>query len=97
MFVYSFRVVAPLFLLYRHFKEESEKFLSDSLLPNLVWRGGRTASAVRTAALSSLLALLHGGSLTPGQVRKHISALPGHESSPLVQNTDQSAETLCSD
>uniref|UniRef100_H3DKT4 Dynein axonemal assembly factor 5 n=1 Tax=Tetraodon nigroviridis TaxID=99883 RepID=H3DKT4_TETNG len=51
-----------------NFHKVSEKFLSDILLPNLVWRAGRTASAVRTAALSSLLALLHGGSITPGQL-----------------------------
>uniref|UniRef100_A0AAQ4RHT9 Dynein axonemal assembly factor 5 n=1 Tax=Gasterosteus aculeatus aculeatus TaxID=481459 RepID=A0AAQ4RHT9_GASAC len=52
-----------------HFRDESEKFLSDVLLPNLVWRAGRTAAAIRTSALSCLLALLHGGAVTPGQVR----------------------------
>uniref|UniRef100_A0A8C4GNC9 Dynein axonemal assembly factor 5 n=1 Tax=Dicentrarchus labrax TaxID=13489 RepID=A0A8C4GNC9_DICLA len=46
-----------------HFRDESEKFLCDVLLPNLVWRAGRTAAAVRTSALSCLLALLHGGLL----------------------------------
>ncbi|KAG8006970.1 Dynein assembly factor 5 [Nibea albiflora] len=51
-----------------HFREESEKFLRDVLLPNLVWRAGRTAAAVRTSALSCLLALLHGGAITPGQL-----------------------------
>lgn len=51
-----------------HFQEHSEKFLSDVLLPNLVWRAGRTAAAVRTAAISCLLALLHGGAITPAQV-----------------------------
>ncbi|XP_056263167.1 dynein axonemal assembly factor 5 [Pseudoliparis swirei] len=51
-----------------HFRDESEKFLSDVLLPNLVWRAGRIAAAVRTAALSCLLALLHGGATTPGQL-----------------------------
>lgn len=53
----------------RHFRNESEKFLCDNLLPNLVWHAGRTAAAVRTSALSCLLALLHGGAITPGQVR----------------------------
>ncbi|GAA6229167.1 dynein assembly factor 5, axonemal [Lates japonicus] len=52
----------------RHFHEESEKFLCDVLLPNLVWHAGRTAAAVRTSALSCLLALLHGGAITPGQL-----------------------------
>ncbi|XP_037647643.1 dynein assembly factor 5, axonemal-like isoform X1 [Sebastes umbrosus] len=50
------------------FRDESEKFLCGVLLPNLVWRAGRTAAAVRTSALSCLLALLHGGALTPGQL-----------------------------
>ncbi|XP_030591867.1 dynein assembly factor 5, axonemal [Archocentrus centrarchus] len=51
-----------------HFRDELEKFLSDVLLPNLVWHAGRTAAAVRTSALSCLLALLHGGAITPGQL-----------------------------
>ncbi|MEQ2171823.1 hypothetical protein GOODEAATRI_014579 [Goodea atripinnis] len=52
----------------RHFCDESERFLSDVLLPNLVWHAGRTAAAVRTSALSCLLALLHGGAITHGQL-----------------------------
>ncbi|XP_020503564.2 dynein axonemal assembly factor 5 [Labrus bergylta] len=51
-----------------HFHDESERFLCDILLPNLVWQAGRTAAAVRTSALSCLLALLHGGAITPGQL-----------------------------
>ncbi|XP_034567168.1 dynein assembly factor 5, axonemal-like isoform X1 [Notolabrus celidotus] len=51
-----------------HFRDESERFLCDILLPNLVWQAGRTAAAVRTSALSCLLALLHGGAITPGQL-----------------------------
>ncbi|XP_077411849.1 dynein axonemal assembly factor 5 [Vanacampus margaritifer] len=50
------------------FRAESQKFLGDVLLPNLVWRAGRTAAALRTAALSCLLALLHGGGITPQQL-----------------------------
>ncbi|KAM9744970.1 dynein axonemal assembly factor 5 [Menidia menidia] len=51
-----------------HFHDHAEKFLCDILLPNLVWHAGRTAAAVRTAALSCLLALLHGGAITSGQL-----------------------------
>ncbi|XP_041829819.1 dynein assembly factor 5, axonemal-like [Melanotaenia boesemani] len=51
-----------------HFCTESERFLCDILLPNLVWHAGRTAAAVRTSALSCLLALLHGGAITSGQL-----------------------------
>ncbi|KAM6905310.1 dynein axonemal assembly factor 5 [Xenentodon cancila] len=51
-----------------HFQDEAEKFLCNILLPNLVWHAGRTAAAVRTAALSCLLALLHGGAIAPGQL-----------------------------
>lgn len=50
------------------FHDDSERFLSDILLPNLVWHAGRIAAAVRTSALSCLLAVLHGGAITPGQV-----------------------------
>ncbi|XP_026218673.1 dynein assembly factor 5, axonemal [Anabas testudineus] len=50
------------------FHDESEGFLCDTVLPNLVWHAGRTAAAVRTSALSCLLALLHGGAITPGQL-----------------------------
>ncbi|XP_047427104.1 dynein axonemal assembly factor 5-like isoform X2 [Mugil cephalus] len=50
------------------FRDESEKFLRDVLVPNLVWHAGRTAAAVRTSALSCLLALLHGDAATPGQL-----------------------------
>uniref|UniRef100_A0A8C1EMS0 Dynein axonemal assembly factor 5 n=1 Tax=Cyprinus carpio carpio TaxID=630221 RepID=A0A8C1EMS0_CYPCA len=42
------------------FAEYMEMVLQDLLLPNLVWRSGRSAAAVRTAALSCLLAVLHG-------------------------------------
>ncbi|XP_053706872.1 dynein axonemal assembly factor 5-like isoform X1 [Synchiropus splendidus] len=51
-----------------HFQNESEKFVSDVLLPNLIWQAGRTAGAVRTAALSCLLAVLHGGTISPAQL-----------------------------
>uniref|UniRef100_A0A3Q2WTL2 Dynein axonemal assembly factor 5 n=2 Tax=Haplochromis burtoni TaxID=8153 RepID=A0A3Q2WTL2_HAPBU len=50
------------------FHDDSERFLSDILLPNLVWHAGRIAAAVRTSALSCLLAVLHGGAITPGQL-----------------------------
>ncbi|XP_071372525.1 dynein axonemal assembly factor 5-like [Centroberyx affinis] len=50
------------------FHGESEMFLCEVLLPNLVWHAGRTAAAIRTSALSCLLALLHGGAVTPGQL-----------------------------
>ncbi|XP_059416461.1 dynein axonemal assembly factor 5-like [Carassius carassius] len=42
------------------FAEYMDLVLQDLLLPNLVWRSGRSATAVRTAALSCLLAVLHG-------------------------------------
>lgn len=60
----------------RRFCDEAEKFLCNILLPNLVWHAGRTAAAVRTSALSCLLALLYGGAITAGQVNTHRSHLP---------------------
>ncbi|XP_076838307.1 dynein axonemal assembly factor 5 [Brachyhypopomus gauderio] len=47
--------------------EYVEIFLQDLLLPHLVWRAGRTAAAVRTAALSCVLALLQGGAVSAEQ------------------------------
>ncbi|XP_029106007.1 dynein assembly factor 5, axonemal [Scleropages formosus] len=50
------------------FSEHLVMFLLDLLLPNLVWHAGRTAGAIRAAALSCLLALLQGGALTGEQL-----------------------------
>ncbi|XP_045066863.1 dynein axonemal assembly factor 5-like [Coregonus clupeaformis] len=52
----------------RRFCEHLDVFLLELLLPNLVWKAGRTAAAIRTSALSCLLALLQGGAITPGQL-----------------------------
>ena len=45
--------------------------VKDMVIPNLVWRAGRTAAAIRTTAVSCLWALLESGLLTtdPGKVR----------------------------
>ncbi|XP_052409309.1 dynein axonemal assembly factor 5 [Carassius gibelio] len=50
------------------FAEYMEMVLQDLLLPNLVWRSGRSAAAVRTAALSCLLAVLHGAAFPAERV-----------------------------
>ncbi|ROL51129.1 Dynein assembly factor 5, axonemal [Anabarilius grahami] len=50
------------------FGEYMEMVLQDLLLPNLVWRSGRSAAAVRTAALSCLLAVLHGAAFPAERV-----------------------------
>ncbi|KAG9263943.1 dynein assembly factor 5, axonemal [Astyanax mexicanus] len=52
----------------RCFGEYVGVFLQELLLPNLVWRAGRTSAAVRTSALSCLLALLQGGAISKEQV-----------------------------
>nr|XP_023666379.1 dynein assembly factor 5, axonemal isoform X1 [Paramormyrops kingsleyae] len=46
------------------FSEHLEPFLLDLMLPNLVWHAGRVPAAIRSAALTCLLALLQGGALT---------------------------------
>uniref|UniRef100_A0A671R0Q2 Dynein assembly factor 5, axonemal-like n=1 Tax=Sinocyclocheilus anshuiensis TaxID=1608454 RepID=A0A671R0Q2_9TELE len=46
------------------FAEYMEIVLQDLLLPNLLWCSSRSAAAVRTAALSCLLAVLHGAVLS---------------------------------
>ncbi|TSK87498.1 Dynein assembly factor 5, axonemal [Bagarius yarrelli] len=50
------------------FGKHLQLFLKELLLPNLVWHAGRVAAAVRTSALSCLLALLHGGAISKEQV-----------------------------
>ena len=41
----------------------SENIIVDMVMPNLTWRSGRTASAIRTAAMSTLWAVLKSRSL----------------------------------
>uniref|UniRef100_A0AAZ3S680 Dynein axonemal assembly factor 5 n=1 Tax=Oncorhynchus tshawytscha TaxID=74940 RepID=A0AAZ3S680_ONCTS len=53
------------------FCEHLDVFLLELLLPNLVWKAGRTAAAIRTSALCCLLALLQGGAIPPSQVNTH--------------------------
>uniref|UniRef100_A0A671MPT5 Dynein assembly factor 5, axonemal-like n=1 Tax=Sinocyclocheilus anshuiensis TaxID=1608454 RepID=A0A671MPT5_9TELE len=55
------------------FAEYMELVLQDLLLPNLVWRLGRSAAAVRTAALSCLLAVLHGAAFPVLSVKETLS------------------------
>nr|XP_039265298.1 dynein assembly factor 5, axonemal-like [Styela clava] len=42
-----------------------QTIITDMIAPNLVWKAGRTAGAVRTIAISSLWALLKSGALEP--------------------------------
>eukprot|EP01135_Chromosphaera_perkinsii_P010340 Nk52_evm12s2118 gene=Nk52_evmTU12s2118 len=46
----------------------AESFIVDMIMPNLVWRSGRTASAIRTAAVSTLWAVLKTESLDIRQI-----------------------------
>lgn len=64
-------VFSLFYSLFRRFGEYMEVVLKDLLLPNLVWRSGRCAAAVRTAALSCVLALLHGAGLQAERVMIH--------------------------
>ncbi|XP_064172156.1 dynein axonemal assembly factor 5-like isoform X2 [Anguilla rostrata] len=50
------------------FSDHLEAFLKELLLPNLEWHAGRTAAAIRTAALTCLFALLQGGAIAPPQL-----------------------------
>ncbi|XP_076458968.1 dynein axonemal assembly factor 5-like [Babylonia areolata] len=46
------------------FGEFAQGFVKDIILPNCVWRAGRTAGAIRTTAVSCLWAMLQSGVLT---------------------------------
>lgn len=45
-----------------------DTLVQDILVPNLQWHAGRTAAAIRTAAVSCLWALVSSGVLSDGQV-----------------------------
>uniref|UniRef100_A0AAQ6A8Y3 TOG domain-containing protein n=1 Tax=Amphiprion ocellaris TaxID=80972 RepID=A0AAQ6A8Y3_AMPOC len=77
------------------FCDESEQFLCDVLLPNLVWRAGRTAAAVRTAVLSCVLALLHGQAITPGQLLSLEEKLSPRVLSALDEDSQMSRLFAC--
>nr|XP_021327043.1 dynein assembly factor 5, axonemal-like isoform X2 [Danio rerio] len=57
------------------FGEHMEMVLQDLFMPNLVWRSGRSAAAVRTAALSCLLAVLHGEAFPAERVVSAVDSL----------------------
>ena len=46
------------------FSEFAAVVITDMVLPNCVWKAGRTAGAIRTTAVACLWALLHSGVLT---------------------------------
>uniref|UniRef100_A0A667X0P6 Dynein axonemal assembly factor 5 n=1 Tax=Myripristis murdjan TaxID=586833 RepID=A0A667X0P6_9TELE len=77
------------------FCDESEMFLCEALLPNLVWHAGRTAAAIRTAALSCLLALLHGGTVTPGQLLRVEEKLSPQVLSALEEDSQMARLLAC--
>lgn len=64
-------VKAPphLLLLLRQLHCHLDAMVADILVPSLQWRAGRTAAAIRTAAVSCLWALLSSEALTASQVR----------------------------
>ncbi|XP_063074437.1 dynein axonemal assembly factor 5-like [Engraulis encrasicolus] len=66
------------------FSEHVDVFVSECVLPNLVWHAGRTAAAIRTSALSCTLALLRGGAITPQQ-QKQINRLMKQPSNISIQ------------
>uniref|UniRef100_A0A8C8DHG9 Dynein axonemal assembly factor 5 n=1 Tax=Oryzias sinensis TaxID=183150 RepID=A0A8C8DHG9_9TELE len=77
------------------FRDEAESFLCNILLPNLVWKAGRTAGALRTSALSCLLALLHGGAITPGQLLCLEEKLSPHVLSSLEEDSQMGRLMAC--
>ncbi|KAF0882892.1 DAAF5 factor, partial [Crocuta crocuta] len=53
-----------------HFHHYLDTVTKDILVPNLQWHAGRTAAAIRTAAVSCLWALISSDILTEEQIRK---------------------------
>ncbi|XP_035389658.1 dynein assembly factor 5, axonemal [Electrophorus electricus] len=77
------------------FQEYVEVFLQELLLPHLVWRAGRTAAAVRTAALSCVLALLQGGAVSSEQALREGAELSARLLSALEEESQLSRVFAC--
>ncbi|KAF7698269.1 dynein axonemal assembly factor 5-like [Silurus meridionalis] len=79
----------------RKFCEYLEVFLQELLFPNLVWHAGRTAAAVRTSALSCLLAMLQGGTLSKEQVLNRETEFSAYLISALEEDSQLSRVFAC--
>ncbi|KAM4820819.1 dynein axonemal assembly factor 5 [Thomomys bottae] len=64
-----------------------ETVLKDILVPNLQWQAGRTAAAIRTAAVSCLWALVNSSVLSATQVQEAQEALMAHVLSTLEEDS----------
>ena len=51
------------------FSEFAVAIVRDMILPNCVWRAGRTAGAIRTTAVACLWTLVQGALLSTNQVK----------------------------
>lgn len=58
---------------HHRFGDYGASILKDIILPNCVWRAGRTAGAIRTTAVSCLWALLQSGVLVKENVKFFIN------------------------
>lgn len=63
----------------RQFHGYLETVVNDILAPNLQWHAGRTAAAIRTAAISCLWALMSSDILSAKQVRITVCPCAYHE------------------
>ncbi|XP_029584753.1 dynein assembly factor 5, axonemal [Salmo trutta] len=77
------------------FCEHLDVFLLELLLPNLMWKAGRTAAAIRTSALSCLLALLQGGAIPPSQLLAVEERLSSQVLSALEEDSQLSRLLAC--
>ncbi|XP_064394922.1 dynein axonemal assembly factor 5-like [Halichondria panicea] len=57
------------------FNQFASAVVTDIIIPNCVWKGGRTAAAIRTAAMTSLQALLQSNLLAREQLDSFMSQL----------------------
>ncbi|XP_062840841.1 dynein axonemal assembly factor 5-like [Trichomycterus rosablanca] len=76
------------------FCEHLNVFLQELILPNLVWHAGRAAAAVRTSALSCVLAMLQGD-ISKVQVLNAASALSAHLIAALGEDSQFSRLLAC--
>lgn len=56
-----------------HFADFAHIVVRDMILPNCVWKAGKTAGAIRTTAISCMWAILQSGLLTREKVNSIFS------------------------
>ncbi|XP_006889782.1 PREDICTED: HEAT repeat-containing protein 2 [Elephantulus edwardii] len=72
-----------------------QTLVTDVLVPNLQWHAGRTAAAIRTAAISCLWALINSGTLSTEQILEMEGTLMPHMVTSLEEDSQMTRLLSC--